>query len=271
MPGGGSAPVSLDVPAGGVVSFATMRHERICRWAFAVSLVAVAMSGQAFAGSGAAAGSSRPRFLSRAVRNRLTVGLRLSRFWLVDSRRYGENGLDNHNASVNFLGSLWGLDPQQSFVPAPFLEYRVYSGFGAGVAYDQDRVKTLDWGNAEKTATAGDGDLRIRGLQAYAFGRVPSVGPVTPAVRGGYSWYSSAFFEAPGWPGQSFAVGDTRGFFLGVDASVAFWRHGAFEVSYEHQWLKDIGAKALFADGGRKKGSFPMGSDVLRVGVAFRL
>lgn len=203
--------------------------------------------------------------------DRLAVGLRVSRWWLEDSRRSGANGLDNRNPD-NFLGSLWGLDPQQGYVPLPFLEYRVVSVVGVGAAYDEARVKTLDWGNDEHTATAGDGDLRIRGLQVYAFGCYPNRTRVTPYIRAGWGRYWSAFFESPGWalPGRFFEVQDARGWFAGASISVALWKRVGMEASYEHLALADIEAKAHLQGGGHKRGAFPMRSDALRVGVVYR-
>jgi hypothetical protein len=204
--------------------------------------------------------------------DRLVVGVRLSHRWLEDSRRYGENGLDNHNTDVNFLGSLWGLDPLQRYVPAPFVEYRVVRGFGAGVAYDEARVKTLDWANDDHTATAGDGDLRLRGLQIYAFGRLRNRTRFTPFVRGGFSRYGSAFFEDPGWalPGRYFEVAGTHGWFADAGVRVALWRGIDLEASVEHSWLKDVDAKAHLQGGGGRRGSFPLRNDALRLGAAYR-
>lgn len=204
--------------------------------------------------------------------DRLVVGVRLSHRWLEDSRRYGENGLDNHNTGVNFLGSLWGLDPLQRYVPAPFVEYRVVHGFGAGVAYDEARVKTLDWANDDHTATAGDGDLRLRGVQLYAFGSLRNRTRFAPFLRGGFSRYGSAFFEDPGWalPGRYFEVHPTHGWFAEAGVRVELWRRLGVDASVGHAWLQEVEAKAHLQNGGARRGAFPLRHDALRVGAAYR-
>lgn len=236
---------------------------------FALGAV-VARSPAACADEGGAAPSVDRGIVTRAFGTRLSVGVRLSHLWLEDSRRYGEDGLDNGNGDVNFLGSLWGLDPQQGYIPGPVLEYRVVAGFGAGAAYDESRIKTLDWADDEHTRTAGDGDLRIRGVQLYAFARIRNRSRVTPFVRGGYSWYSSAFFESPGWalPGRYFEVEDTQGWFGGAGVTIGMMPHLGVDVSFEHSWLSDVDARARFPTGRGKAGAFPVAATILRAGVA---
>jgi opacity protein-like surface antigen len=210
--------------------------------------------------------------VARGVGGRLTVGARVSHPWLSDDRRSGPDGFDNANRSGNFLGSLWGLDVRQRYVPNPFLEYRIVSAFGVGAAYDQVRVKTLDWGNAERTVTAGDGDLRIRGAQVFAFGRFANRTRVTPYARIGFAYYWSAFFESPGWavPGRAFEVSDTRGWLVGAGLRIALWRGIALDGSYEHLHLGDVEAAVRFASGGKgTKGAFPMRSDVASLGISY--
>jgi hypothetical protein len=152
------------------------------------------------------------------------------------------------------------------------VEYRVVRGFGAGVAYDEARIKTLDWASDDHTATAGDGDLRLRGLQIYAFGRLRNRTRFTPLFRGGFSRYGSAFFEDPGWalPGRYFEVQGTRGWFADAGVRVALWRGIDLDASVEHSWLKDVDAKAHLQNGGGRRGAFPLRNDALRVGAAYR-
>ena len=138
-------------------------------------------------------------FVRSWVATRLSLGARVTFFWLQDTRRSSNTGFDNANLTGNFLGSLWGLDGKQHYFPNPFLEYRVISSFGVGAAYDQARAKTLDWANQEKLITAGDGDLQIRGLQTYLFGRYRNRSRATPYAQLGWGWYWSEFFESPGW------------------------------------------------------------------------
>jgi opacity protein-like surface antigen len=212
---------------------------------------------------------SPPGFLARTTKGRLLAGARIPHSWLAEDRRSGPNGYDNSNKKGNFLGSLWGLDPQQSWVPYPYVEYRVVAAFGLGAAYDQLTVKTLDWANPEHTLTAGDGDLRTRGAQVYAFARYANRTRFTPYVQLGWAFYSSQFLESPGWaaPGRYFEVSGTNGWLVTAGARAALWRGLAVDASYQHLHLDDVSAIAHLAGGGRIKGAFPMQRDVVAAGV----
>jgi opacity protein-like surface antigen len=247
------------------------RRGTIALWALLSAALAAAPSG---AEPTAAPEDVRSSLLARSVSGRLTLGIAVSHTWLEDDRRSGPNGYDNANRSGNFLGSLWGLDPKQSYVPGPFLEYRIVSAFGLGVAYNQLTVKTLDWGDAERTWTAGDGDLRMRGAQVFAFGRLANRTRVTPYVRVGFAYYWSAFFESPGWatPGRSFEVSDTKGWLAGAGLRAALWKGVGLEGCYEHEQLADVKAAVRFTSGGKgTKGAFPVRNDAvsLRLSYAF--
>jgi hypothetical protein len=238
-------------------------------WAFAAALWLMASPGTAAEG-----GTAPPQrsFLTRSVSGRLTLGVRATHSWLSEDRRSGPNGYDNANRSGNFLGSLWGLDVRQSYVAKPFLEYRLVRAFGIGVAYDQLRVKTLDWANAERTATAGDGDLRARGGQVFAFGRYANRSRLTPYARLGFAYYWSAFFESGGWStsGRWFEVSDTRGWLAGAGVRFAVWKGAGVEGYYEHLQLDQVEAAVRHASGGRStKGAFPVRNDSLSLSLAY--
>jgi opacity protein-like surface antigen len=205
------------------------------------------------------------------VASRLSIGARVITFWLKDTRRSGENGYDNANLEGNFLGSLWGLDAQQHYFPNSFLEYRVVSSFGVGFAYNQARAKTLDWANDQRSITAGDGDVQIRGLQVYVFGRYRNRTRVTPYANLGVSRYWSRFFESPGWsaPGRHFEVDDTSGWFAAVGCSVALWKHLEVDAIYSYSQIGDVTARAYLRPNRYRRGAFPMRSDVLGIGVVY--
>ena len=234
-------------------------------------LLVAAVGGAATAGRAAETTTPSTSVGQRWLANRLSLGARWTRFWLEDTRRSGDQGYDNANLAGNFLGSLWGLDARQHYVPSPFLEYRVVSSVGVGLAYDQARARTLDWTDETKTATAGDGDVEIRGLQLYVFGRYPNATRVTPHARVGYASYWSQFFVSPGWsaPGRRFEVDDTRGWLLAAGVSVALHRHLALDVSYQRTQLADVTARAYFNRNRHRAGAFPMTYDALVAGLAY--
>jgi hypothetical protein len=216
--------------------------------------------------------SGDPGFYQKFVANRLTLGVRSSWFHLEDTRRYAADGsLDNGNLQGNFLGSLWGLDAQQRPIPFPFLEYRVVSALGAGVAYDQARAKTLDWADETQTATAGDGDVEIRGVQAYVFGRAPRWGRLTPYGQLGLSRYASSFYALPGWaiPGRHFEVDGTHGWFAAVGGHLSLGRHLGMDLQLRHSQTQDVSARAYFLGNRHRSGAFPMRCDSLGAGVFY--
>jgi len=239
----------------------------------AVLLAAFSLSAGRSAADEVAGPGERPGFLARSVSGRLTIGVRASYAWLENDRRSGPNGYDNDNRTGNFLGSLWGLDPKQSYVPLPVAEYRIVSAFGIGAAYDQLRIKTLDWGDAERTWTAGDGDLQLRGAQVFAYGRFANRTRVTPYARVGFAYYWSTFHESPGWaaPGRHFEVSDTHGWLAGAGLRVALWKGIGLDGCYEHRQLADVKAAVRFTNGGKgTKGIFPTRHDVAALGLSYK-
>ncbi len=220
---------------------------------------------------GGSSGGRRP-IAQRLLSGRLRLGLRFTHFWLEDTRRSGPDGYDNANHAGNFLGSLWGLDARQRSWPSPFLEYRVVASFGAGLAYDQARARTLDWADAEHTVTAGDGDVLVRGLQLYVFGRYPNPTRFTPHARLGLVRYRSRFLESPGWaaPGRHFEADDTNGWFLALGWEVALpWRIG-LDVSYRHTQVPGVVARAYLHNNHNRAGVFPMTNDAVVAGLSYR-
>jgi len=191
--------------------------------------------------------------------DRVTVGMRVERSWLTDSRR----GDKDH-----FLGSLWGLDSSQSYLPSPFLEVRITGPVGMGLAYGQARVRTLDWADSSHTVAAGDGDLQLRGGEVYAFARARNRSRVTPYARVGYARYWSDFVELPGWPGH-FETGTTRGWTAGAGVRVALWKGCGLDVLYEHRSLGPVAAVAMGSNGVRTDGAFPVRSNALSLGVVY--
>ena len=210
-------------------------------------------------------------FGHRWISTRLVVGARFTYYWLEDSRRAGENGYDNGNLEGNFLGSLWGLDAQQHYFPNPYLEYRVVSGVGIGATYDQLRAKTLDWADDTQTATAGDGDLEIRGVGVYLVGRYRNRTRFEPYGTLGFAWYQSHFDVSPGWaaPGRRFEVEDTDGWFISAGCKMSVAKHVGVDVTFRHSHVADVAARAYFRPNRYREGAFPMRYDALAIGVLY--
>ena len=207
------------------------------------------------------------------ISTRLSLGASFTYYWLEDTRRSGEHGYDNGNLSGNFLGSLWGLDAQQHYFPNPYMEYRVVSGFGIGVMYDQVRAKTLDWANEEQQITAGDGDLELRGIGVYLVARYKNPTRYVPHASAGYAWYKSHFFVSPGWaaPGRRFVVEDTDGWFVSAGCTVTVAKGFGLDASVRYSHIGDVAARA-YLSGSRNRyrgGAFPMRYTAFALGVAY--
>jgi hypothetical protein len=211
-------------------------------------------------------------FVGRWVANHLLIGASLTHFWLEDTRRATDHGYDNENLTGNFLGSLWGLDAQQHYFPDPSLEYRIISSFGVGFAYDQARAKTLDWGNIDtRVTTVGDGDVEIRGLQFYLFGRYPNRTRLTPYANVGLARYWSRFLVSPLWaaPGRHLDVDSTRGWFLSSGFKLALGRHLGLDAFYRHSRVGAVSGRAYFHGIHHRSGAFPMRNNRLGAGVFY--
>ena len=195
----------------------------------------------------------------------------MTHFWLEDTRRSTAHGYDNANRAGNFLGSLWGLDAQQHYLPSVFAEYRVVSSFGAGVGYDEARARTLDWGvDAEgHPTTVGDGDVEIRGLQFYVFARYANRTRVTPYAQLGHGHYWSRFFVSPQWaaPGRRFEVDGTGGWFVAAGGRATLSGHLGLDALCRHTHTEPVTARAFFVRNRHRTGAFPMRSDLFGVGV----
>ncbi len=199
-----------------------------------------------------------------AAEDRLTIGARVQHTMLSESRR----GQDSADRDQHFLGSLWGLDPVQRYVPAPFLEVRLVRSFGLGVSYDKARIRTLDWANASHTTTAGDGDLVLRGAELYAFASVPLSARLTAYAQIGRARYWSDFEELPEWPGR-FAVSDTAGWTVATGARIAIRNGFRADVLYEHRRLTQVAATANADNGVRTDGAFPVRGHSVSAGFSY--
>jgi len=231
--------------------------------------IAVLLAGLPQLGLAAPANCGEAGLLQRLLDDRLTLGVQSSWVHLEDTRRYSPAGLlDNTNDTGNFLGSLWGVDPRQRYVPLPFLEYRIVSSFGAGVAYDQARARTLDWGNAEQNVTAGDGDLEIRGIRPYLFARGPHW-RLVPYAQVGLEHYWSSFYVSPGWavPSRHFEVDATDGWFLAGGGLLPRGRHVRLDLQIRHSQTEPVVARAYLRRNHHRDGAFPMRRDALGAGL----
>lgn len=206
---------------------------------------------------------------------RLEIGARIQYYNLQDSRRPGPDGLNNNNLQVNYIGSVWGLEEIQDYVPRFYAQYLATPYFGVGLTYDHVAAETRDWSNVEQTRTGSDGDLHVWGPMLYLFARYPNPTRFTPILEAGWVYYFADFKEDANWaaagPGYRFKVDDTDGYYLalGLDYSVndrwhvqAYWRR-LFEA--------EVDARAYFYPGSRihRSGSFPLEYNMYGLGLSY--
>ena len=209
------------------------------------------------------------------LRNHLEVGARIVHFVLEDAEREARSGRpSNLNIEGNYIGSIWGLEEIQDYVPRLYAQYAFIPDLGIGLTYDHLGAKTLDWGDATGTTIAGDGDLEIWGPMLYLFMRYSNSTPFRPYAELGAAYYFASFDETAEWaataPGYRFEVDDTLGFYLacGVDAAV----HESWHVDLYLRYLygTEVDARAYFKPGSTpgRTGAFPLDYVMAGAGLA---
>lgn len=205
------------------------------------------------------------------------LGVRCSRSELLDTRRQGPNGLDNANweGHINYVGSLWGLDEIQDYLPRLYVQFALNPYTGAGIAYDYLGARTMDWGNAEKTRLGTDGDLHLHGFLYYVFLRYPVIFGITPFCEVGGAWYQAEFRESARWAaigdGYRFEVDNANGYFLGLGVSAVLPGDWSVNLYWRQMFDVEVGARAYFEPGPKagRAGSFPMEYRMLGLGAAY--
>lgn len=214
-----------------------------------------------------------------AISNRLTLGARVCFFALDETRRRGENGLRNENGfagnHVNYIGSLWGLEEIQDPIPRLYLQWTCCRYLGLGLTYDHVAAKTLDWKDASRTETQGDGDLQIRGPLAYLYAQLPNSSRLTPLAELGLAYYFADFCETEAWahtgPGYRFEVDDTVGYYFALGTDLAITRCWHCDFYWRFMYGPEVDARAYFHPGNilGREGSFPMEYQMAGFGVSY--
>ncbi len=206
------------------------------------------------------------------------IGVRSYHFTLKDTLRKGPNGPDNANweGRINFIGSVWGLEEIQNYLPRLYAQFNINPYFGVGVSYDYIGAKTVDWGNEEKTRTTTDGNLHLQGLLAYTLLRYPLRFGITPFLEFGGAWYRANFTESAAWTmngdGYRFQVDNTRGYFLGAGVNVELPGNWSASLYWRQMRDVEVTARAYLAPGPQvgRAGSFPMEYKMIGIGAAYQ-
>ena len=209
------------------------------------------------------------------LRDHLEIGARIVRFDLKDTEREASSGRpSNFNLEGNFIGSLWGLEEIQDYVPRLYAQYAFIPDLGIGITYDHLGAKTLDWGDLYATSIVGDGDLEIWGPLVYLFMRYSNSTPVRPYAELGAAYYFASFDETAEWattaPGYRFEVDDTLGFYLACGLDVALHESWHVDLYMRYLYGAEVDARAYFKPGATpgRTGSFPLDYIMAGAGLA---
>ena len=208
--------------------------------------------------------------------DRFSAGLRFYHFELRDTRRTVRGRTRNSNVQGNFIGSIWGLDEDQDYLPRLHVQYMFIPYLGAGLTYDHVSAETVDWGDEEATRTSSDGVVDIWGPMIYLIGRYPNSTRCTPFVELGWAAYFASFDTDPAWaataPGYRFEVDDTSGYYFGAGVDIEV--RGRWSVSLYVRRMNDaeVDARAYFTPGPRvgRYGAFPMEYTLVGLGASCR-
>lgn len=209
------------------------------------------------------------------ISQRLQLGARIHYYNLKDTRRSGPTGVRNNNIRINFIGSLWGLDEIQDYVPRFFIQYAFVPYFGIGATYDHIAAKTLDTPVEIKNYSQGDGDVEVWGPMLYLFARYPNSTRFTPFAEVGWAYYYAHFDESAEWasvgPGYRFEVDDTEGYFLAAGLDFTLNDHWHAQAYWRRLYDAKVDARAYFSTGSRvgRAGAFPMECQMLALGMSY--
>ena len=210
-----------------------------------------------------------------ALRDHLEIGARIVRFDLKDTQRDARSGRpSNFNVEGNFIGSLWGLEEIQDYVPRLYAQYAFIPDLGIGITYDHLGAKTLDWGDLYASTIEGDGDLEVWGPMVYLFMRYSNSTPVRPYAELGGAYYFAQFHESAEWiggnPGYRFEVDDAFGVYLACGVDVALQESWHMDVYLRYLYGAEVDARAYFKPGAKagRTGSFPLDYIMAGAGLA---
>lgn len=141
----------------------------------------------------AAHAAESPSSMPDWIKGHLEIGTRVTYFWLTDSKRDPNSGIDDSPGS--FYGSINELDGKQDYLPLKiFVDYKFNRYFGAELTWDQFRADTITQNDGHT-----DGSINLIGPIASLFARCPTDTRFTPYVGGGIAYFFADFEENSVW------------------------------------------------------------------------
>lgn len=210
-------------------------------------------------------------FYETWVKNRLSVGLRVSSITLTDNDRP-----EDYSCEKTFLGNINHLENERKTTLYPFIAYQFKPWFGLSLSYDSVRASTRNQ-NWQKNPT--DGDVEMSGLLIMTQFRLPLLEErLFPFVELGLAPWTSKFIHDPNW-----YDGGRREMFVHTagDSSLVYalglaWRpHSKVEISASFRHMEmTADAKYYNRSKGftefRKAGEFTLEHNAVCFAAAYR-
>ncbi len=218
----------------------------------------------------------RDNFMPEWMKDRIEIGARVHYFSLKDTRRTIRGRYENTNVRGNFVGSVWGLDEIQDYVPRLFANVMMNSYFGVGMTYDMIAAETVDWGDLEKSFRTTDGDLKTWAPILYLLVKWPNETRFEPFAELGSARYFARFKEDPVWaataPGYRFEVDDSWGTTFALGCNLALSEHWHAHLYWRRMRGASANARAYFSPSSRvgRFGEFPLEYDMYGIGTSYR-
>lgn len=225
-----------------------------------------------------AEGKTDSEFFDTYIHDKLQLGTRLAYRSLTDDDSGHKGG---RYGSGTFLGTIYGLDEEQSYAPDKFYAtYYFLENLGIELAYDRVVAETLAT-DASTRAEKTDGDVILSGPTLSLIGRYRNKTAFTPYGGIGLGFFTGDFDETEAWAhtdwgwaerDRRMVVDDTTALLL--TAGVAWKLTDHWFVDGSMQYVK-ADADATFygyIDGEQdteQTGHFPLDNVALRLGVGF--
>lgn len=221
---------------------------------------------------------SESTFFDEYIYGRLQIGTRLAYRTLTDSDSGNKGGT---YGSGTFLGTIYGLDENQSYAPDKiFMTYYFSDHFGFELAHDRMLARTLAmdiYTDAEKT----DGDVILSGPTLSLLGRYGNTTPLTPYAGIGLGFFNGDFDETAEWAHSNLSLGE-RDRLMVVDSTTALLFTAGVAWAIKDHWFLDCSLQYIRADADatfygytdgtldtEQTGHFPIDNVALRLGAGF--
>ncbi len=219
------------------------------------------------------------------INKRLRVGVRTMHRVLTD----GDSGhRGGWYGSGTFLGTIYGLDEEQNYMPFYFYVSWLHDEYVAiELAYDQIEAETKamglrpgqPWYDLKNGYTKTDGTAQFAGPVLSILFRYPNETSFTPYAGFGVGFYNASFDCTPEWENPRYnyhhvmEVDDTVAFNLTLGGEWSLHEHWYLDFSLQYVNATMDAKYTAYIDGIQahkgRTGEFPMDNIAVRFGIAY--